>query len=202
VLRNFFNPNVKAYEFNRARARELLAAAGWRPGRDGVLTRDGQRFRFTLSYPRVKYFDSLAALLQQYWRAVGIETVLDGTEFTAFVSQRLVPRQYDALLGWWIMPEDPDFFPYLHSSAAERGFNLPMYSNREADRLLEAGRRATSVAERERIYMRLQELMAEDLPYLHLWWPKEIRAWNRRLEGVPPIHLRAAFQWVNEWRLR
>jgi peptide/nickel transport system substrate-binding protein len=99
------------------------------------------------------------------------------------------------------MPEDPDFFNYAHSSAAERGFNLPMYSNKDADALMEAGRKATSLAERERVYKRLQELLAEDLPYLQLWWPNEIRAWHTRLKGVPPIHLRAAFQWVNEWRL-
>ncbi len=201
VLKNYFNPNVKKYEFDRAKARQLLAEAGWRPGPDGVLMKDGQRFRFTLSYPIVQYLEPLAALVQQYLGAVGIEVVLDGLEFNTFIAQRLLPRRYDALLGWWIMPEDPDFFNYAHSSAAERGFNLPMYANKEADALMEAGRKARTVAERERIYKRLQELMAEDLPYLPLWWPKEIRAWTKRLKGVPPIHLRAAFQWVNEWKL-
>jgi peptide/nickel transport system substrate-binding protein len=201
VLRNFFNPNVKTYEFDRAKARQLLAEAGWRPGPDGILVKDGQRFRFALSYPTVQYFEPLAALVQQYLRAVGIEATLDGADFNTFISQKLLPRRFDALLGWWIMPEDPDFFNYAHSSAAERGFNLPMYSNREADALMEAGRKATNLAERERVYKRLQELMAEDLPYLQLWWPNEIRAWHTRLKGVPPIHLRAAFQWVNEWRL-
>jgi peptide/nickel transport system substrate-binding protein len=200
VLKNFFNPNVKTYEFDRAKARQLLAEAGWQPGPDGVLTKGGQRFRFTLLYPTVQYFEPLAALVQQYLRAVGIETVLEGREFNVFI-QGMLARRYDALLGWWIMPEDPDFFNYAHSSAAERGFNLPMYNNREADALMEAGRRATTVAERERIYKRLQELLAEDLPYLQLWWPNEIRAWHKRLKGIPPIHLRAAFQWANEWKL-
>jgi peptide/nickel transport system substrate-binding protein len=99
------------------------------------------------------------------------------------------------------MPEDPDFFNYAHSSAADRGFNLPMYANKDADALMEAGRTATTIAERERIYRRFQELAADDLPYLYLWWPNEIRAWNKRLKGVPPIHLRAAFQWTHEWKL-
>jgi peptide/nickel transport system substrate-binding protein len=200
VLRNYFNPSVKTYEFDRNRARQLLAEAGWTPGSDGILTKGGQRFRFTLLYPTVQYFEPLAALIQQYLRAVGIEAVLEGRDFNTFV-QGMVARRYEALLGWWIMPEDPDFFNYAHSSAAERGFNLPMYNNKSADELMEAGRKASTVAERERIYKRLQEVMADDLPYLQLWWPNEIRAWNTRLKGVPPIHLRAAFQWVNEWRL-
>lgn len=200
VLKNYFNPNVKTYDFDRARARQLLAEAGWQPGSDGILVKDGQRFRFALLYPTVQYFEPLAALVQQYLRAIGIETVLEGRDFNVFV-QGMLARRYDALLGWWIMPEDPDFFNYAHSSAAERGFNLPMYANKDADALMEAGRKATTVAERERIYKRLQELMAEDLPYLQLWWPNEIRAWNKRLKGVPSIHLRAAFQWTHEWKL-
>jgi peptide/nickel transport system substrate-binding protein len=201
VLKNFFNPNVKTYDFDRTKARQLLAEAGWTPGPDGVLTKGGQRFRFTISYPTVQYFEPLAALVQQYLRVVGIETVLDGVDFNTFIAQRLLPRRFDTLLGWWIMPEDPDFFNYAHSSAAERGFNLPQYANKDADALMEAGRKASTLAERERVYKKLQELMAEDLPYLQLWWPNEIRAWNKRLKGVPPIHLRAAFQWTNEWKL-
>ncbi len=200
VLRNFFNPNVRTYEFDRARARALLAEAGWQPGPDGILVKGGQRFRFTLLYPTVQYFEPLAALLQQYLRAVGIEAVLEGREFNVFI-QGMIARRYEALLGWWIMPEDPDFFNYAHTSAADRGFNLPMYSNKQADELMEAGRKATTVAERERIYRRFQELAAEDLPYLYLWWPNEIRAWNKRLKGVPNIHLRAAFQWLDDWKL-
>ncbi|MGH2376120.1 MAG: ABC transporter substrate-binding protein, partial [bacterium] len=200
VLRNFFNPNVRTYDFDRARARALLAEAGWRPGPDGILVKDGQRFRFTLLYPTVQYFEPLAALVQQYLRPIGIEAVLEGREFNVFI-QGMLARRYDALLGWWIMPEDPDFFNYAHSSAADRGFNLPMYSNKQADEMMEAGRKATSVAERERIYKRFQEFVADDLPYLYLWWPNEIRAWNKRLTGVPAIHLRAAFQWLHEWKL-
>jgi len=200
VLKNYFNPNVKTYEFDRARARALLAEAGWQPGPDGILTKGGERFSFTLLYPTVQYFEPLSALVQQYLRAVGIEAKLDGREFNVFIRQMLA-RQYDALLGWWITPYDPDFFPYMHSSTAERGFNLPMYSNKEVDALLEAGRRATTVAERERIYKRFQEVVAEDLPYLYLWWPNEIRAWSRRLTGVPPIDLRSALEWAYEWKL-
>ena len=126
VLKNFYNANVKTYEFDRAKARQLLAEAGWQPGPDGVLVKDGQRFRFTLTYPTVQYFEPLSALIQQYLRVVGIETVLDGVDFNTFISQRFLPRRYEAIMGWWIMPEDPDFFNYAHSSTADSGWNLPM----------------------------------------------------------------------------
>jgi peptide/nickel transport system substrate-binding protein len=193
---------VKTYEFDRAKARQLLAEAGWRPGPDGILVKDGRQLKFALTYPRVQFFEQLAALVQQYFRAVGIEVTHDALEFNQFVSQRLLPRRYEVIAGWWITPSDPDFFNYVHSSNATRGFNIPLYPGKASDQLLERGRASGDPAERARIYEQWQRLVAEELPYLYLWWPFEIRAINRRLSGVPAIGLRDAFQWANEWSMR
>ena len=202
ALAFYYHGDVKTYDCDRARARELLAAAGWRPGPDGVLVKDGERFQWALTFPRVQYFEQLASLVQQYYRAVGMEVTLDGLEFNQFVSQRLLPRRFDVMAGWWITPADPDFYNYLHSSAAERGFNVPMFSHPEVDRLLEAGRATSDPAVRARIYRRFQEVVAEEVPYLYLWWPFEIRAIHRRLAGVPRLGLRDAFQYAHEWQMR
>jgi peptide/nickel transport system substrate-binding protein len=202
ALGAYLNRNVRTYDFDRARARQLLAEAGWRPGPDGILVKDGRRFRTEMSYPTVQYFEPLAALIQQYLRAVGIEVVLDGLDFNTFIAQRFIPQRYELIAGWWRYPADPDFFPYMHSSNARRGgFNVPLYKNPEVDALLEAGRKATDVQQRRRIYARFQELVAEDVPYLYLWWPNEIRVWNRRLKGVPSLGLRDALQYTHEWRM-
>ncbi len=198
----YYKSEVKSYEFDRARARQLLAAAGWRAGADGVLAKDGQRLAFALTFPRVQYFEQLAALVQQYYRAIGIEVTLDGLEFNQFVSQRLLPRKFEVMAGWWITPGDPDFYNYIHSSAAERGFNIPMYSNPDMDKLLEQGRSFSDPARRARVYGEFQDLVAEELPYIYLWWPFEIRAINRRLGGVPRLGLRDAFQYTHEWTMR
>ena len=197
----YFNPNVKTYDFDRAKARALLAEAGWQPGPDGVLVKDGQRFRFALTYPTVQYFEPLAALIQQYLRAIGMEVTLDGLDFNSFIATRFLTRQFEFIAGWWRYPADPDMYPYMHSSNAERGFNLPVYKNAQVDTLLEDGRKFTTVSDRRKVYNKFQEVVAEDLPYLYLWWPSEIRAWNKRLKGVPAIGLRDAFQYTNEWRI-
>ena len=92
-------------------------------------------------------------------------------------------------------------YPYMHSSNAERGFNVPVYKNSQVDTILEEGRKLTAVRDRKRVYDKLQEVVAEDLPYLYLWWPNEIRAINRRLKGVPALGLRDALQYTHEWRI-
>jgi peptide/nickel transport system substrate-binding protein len=202
ALAYYYRPDVKTYEFDRAKARALLAEAGWRPGPDGMLAKDGQHLKFTLTFPRVQYFEQLAALIQQYYRAVGIEVTLDGLEFNQFISQRFLPRKFDVVAGWWVTPADPDFYNYLHSTAGTGGFNVPVYANSEMDRLLEQGRAASDPTQRAATYRKFQELVAEELPYVYLWWPLEIRAINKRLTGVPEIGLRDAFQYTQEWRLR
>jgi len=70
------------------------------------------------------------------------------------------------------------------------------------DRLLEQGRAASDPGRRAAIYKQFQELVAEELPYIYLWWPFEIRAINRRLSDVPALGLRDAFQYAYEWRLK
>ena len=154
-----------------------------------------------MTYPTVQYFEPLAALIQQYLRAVGIEVTLDGLDFNTWIATRFLTRRFEFIAGWWRYPADPDMYPYMHSSNAERGFNVPVYKNSQVDTILEEGRKLTAVRDRKRVYDKLQEVVAEDLPYMYLWWPSEIRAWNKRLKGVPSLGLRDGFQYTHEWRI-
>ena len=95
-------------------ARRLLSALGWTPGPDGVLTRDGQRFRLTLqAHSASQELPLIAAALQQQLRQVGIEVEVtigtvadtpnrhrDGTLELALVNRGylIVPEPTAALL--------------------------------------------------------------------------------------------------------
>jgi peptide/nickel transport system substrate-binding protein len=54
------------------------------------------------------------------------------------------------------------------------GDNRGRYNNPELDRLLERGRATLDRTERQRIYREVQRLLAEDLPYIPLWWWKNV----------------------------
>ncbi|MBM3451061.1 MAG: ABC transporter substrate-binding protein, partial [Armatimonadetes bacterium] len=68
ALSYYYRANVKDYPFDREQARKLLSEAGWRPGPDRVLVKDGRRASFTMAFPTVQMFPGLAALVQQYFR--------------------------------------------------------------------------------------------------------------------------------------
>ncbi len=66
--------------YNPDEAKSLLADLGWRPGDDGILTRDGERFELTLTtYPDRPELPLVAAVLEQQFRAIGVELTINTT---------------------------------------------------------------------------------------------------------------------------
>jgi peptide/nickel transport system substrate-binding protein len=74
ILADWHNPALPPYTRDVAKARALLAEAGWKPGEGGVLTKDGVPFRFTLlvlaNRPELP---PMAAAMQAQLRELGID---------------------------------------------------------------------------------------------------------------------------------
>lgn len=67
-------------EYDVAEAQALLAGLGWEAGSDGILMRDGERFAVTLTtYPDRPELPLVAAVLEQQFRAIGIELTINTT---------------------------------------------------------------------------------------------------------------------------
>jgi peptide/nickel transport system substrate-binding protein len=201
ALEAYHHPDVTTYPYDPERAIELLNEAGWTRGDDGVMQRDGERLSFVLDVGRNKDLEPVSALVQDYWSEIGVEATLNTLEWNAYIQKVVVQRDYDATINWWITPADPDIYAYYHSSAAGTGFNLPGYEDATIDDLLERGRAETNVEERIEIYREFQEEVAEQLPYIFLWYPSEIQARNAALQGVAELGLRDNMHYVHEWSL-
>jgi peptide/nickel transport system substrate-binding protein len=201
ALQAYYNPDVATYPYDPERAIELLNEAGWTMGDDGVMVKDGERLSFVLDVGRNKDLEPVSALVQDYWSDIGVEASLNTLEWNAYIQKVVVQRDYDATINWWITPADPDIYAYYHSSAAGTGFNLPGYRDDTIDDLLERGRAETDVDARIEIYREFQEEVADQLPYLFLWYPSEIQARNAALEGVADLGLRDNMHHIAEWSL-
>ena len=69
----YYNPNVPKFPYDPAKAKALLAAAGWTPNADGVLTKDGAPFAFTiLTNQGNDTRQRTAEIIQSRLRAMGI----------------------------------------------------------------------------------------------------------------------------------
>lgn len=199
MLGALYNPDVKTYPYDPEAAAALLDELGWTVGRDGVRQKDGERLSFHM--PTGQFGDLVPAslLVQQFWADVGIEADVQVMEWNAYIQDVVVRRNYEVTLAWWSMPPTADVAPYFACSAAHTGNNIPNYCNEELDEVMRAGRRAITLDEQIEAYARMQELLAEELPYLYLWYPDILTAKNVALQGFPEITAATAFQHAVDW---
>lgn len=130
-------------------------------------------------------FQTAAESIALMWRAVGVQTnviVLPNRQITKDV---LKGRQYEVLLFSEIMGNDNDLFPFWHSSQTEYpGLNLAMFSDREADQLLEEARAASSSQARDSIYLKFNEILNKKLPAVFLYRPSYQYLIDKKVKGV------------------
>jgi peptide/nickel transport system substrate-binding protein len=190
------------YAFSADKAKQLLSDAGWTAGPGGVLQKDGQPFQFTMDVGQRGVLQPTNELIQQNLKAVGIQADLNSMEWNAYIQKVVVSRDYTATVNWWVYPNDPDVFPYFHSTTAGKGFNIPGFKDPKLDSLLTAVQTETDPGKRKQAVTDLQTFMADNLPYIFLWYPEEIDVINANLQGVPDINLRDNMHYVAEWWLK
>ena len=184
-----YNENVKPYPYDPARAKALLAEAGWteRNG-DGVLTRNGMPFAFEiLTNQGNEVRAKCAEIVQRQLSDLGIRVKIRIVEWAAFVNDFINKRRFDATILGWTIPMDPDLYDVWHSSkSGPEELNFISYRNEEVDGLLETGRGTFDLKVRKRAYDRIQEILAEEQPYTFLYVPDALPIISARFRGVEP----------------
>lgn len=170
----FFNRDVQPLAYDPAKARELLAEAGWKPGADGILEKDGVRFSFTLLTNNGNAVRSdIATLVQADLKAVGIEVKVEMYEWAVFLKNFVNKGEFDAVVLGWALGQGFDQFQIWHSSQTEpERLNMIGYKSKQADRLLEAVREEFDRDKITAMCHELQQLIYNDQPYLFLFVPQ------------------------------
>jgi peptide/nickel transport system substrate-binding protein len=190
-----YNPAVRNYEYNPEKARQLLKEAGWNDtDGDGILDNGGRPFKFTIltnmaNNPR----KNTAAIIQWRLAKIGIKVEIRELEWSTFINQFIDKRRFQAAILGWSIGLDADQYDIWHSSKTkEKEFNFVSYNNPEVDELLEKGRRTYDTEKRKRAYFRLQEILADELPYLFLYVPDATPIVHARFKGIKasPIGIR------------
>ena len=192
------NPDVKKFPFDAGKAKALLAEAGWKPGADGTLQKDGKKFLFTaLTNAGNESRAKTAAIIQQNLAAVGIGMEIRTVEWAAFINEFVKKRNFDALILGWTIPQDPDLFDIWSSTkTGPDELNHIGFSNAEVDRLLEAGRRTFDMEQRKKAYFRIQEILAEEQPIVFLYVPDALLAIHKRFHGIEPAPAGIAYNFI------
>lgn len=199
MLGALFNGDVRQYPYDPEAAKALLDEAGWTVGAGGIREKDGVRLSFAMPTGQFGDLVPSSLLVQQFWADIGVEADVQVMEWNAYIQQVILQRDYDVTLAWWSMPPTADVAPYFSCSAAQSGNNIPNYCNPELDAIMDAGRAALTLEDQVAAYADMQELTAEELPYLYLWWPDILTAKRADLQGFPEITAATGFQFAVDW---
>lgn len=188
----FYNPNVKKYPYDPAKALALLKEAGWedRDG-DGTLDKDGQPFEFTVITNEGNVLrHRTAVIIQERLKRIGIRMKIRVIEWSAFINEFIDKKNFEATILGWTTGFEPDQYDIWHSSkTGKKELNFISYKNSEVDQLLETGRRSFDQEKRKAIYHRFQEILAEEQPYTFLYVPEALPIVHARIHGIEPSPL-------------
>jgi len=184
-----YNPNVRRYPHDPARARALLAEAGWKDtDGDGLLDKDGKPFTFEiLTNQGNDERKKVAELIQSSLKEIGVGVEIRVIEWASFLKEYIKKRRFDAIVLGWGIGIDPDQYEVWHSSKmGPDELNHISYANPEVDRLLEKGRSFCDKKDRLPYYRRFQEVLAEDQPVIFLYFPDALPVVSSRVHGIEP----------------
>ncbi len=174
------------YAVDRAKAKALIEASGWKLGADGIYAKAGRRLSTVVAVragfpPRTRWLELVADQV----RACGIELTAAEIPFAAIVHMLDVyphvnaaapdaRRPFDAYFGGFNTTDEPDPYRLYYSaecSSAERSstFNYICYQSPVVDRLILAGRSETDPTLRAAIYHQYAVTLAQDLPVIYAW---------------------------------
>ncbi|MGB9275409.1 MAG: peptide-binding protein [Terrimicrobiaceae bacterium] len=170
----FFDPNVRPFVYDPEKARQLLAEAGWKPGKDGILEKDGQRFSFTLITNNGNEIRrDIATLVQDDLKKLGIEVNIELYEWAVFLKNFINKGSFDAMVLGWALGPDYDQYQIWHSSQSNpEQLNVVKYNNPEVDKLLVDIREEYRREKIIELAGLMQTTIYREQPYLFLYVPE------------------------------
>jgi peptide/nickel transport system substrate-binding protein len=185
----WYDQNVEPYNYDLAKANELLDQAGYGATKDDPLR---AQLDFTISYNSGNVRrDKTCTYAKDQWAALGIDVVVEALEWVSMLSTHYDGRNYDAMsAGWTGGGGDPDFSGVWSSRNIEPGsqpidvastgewvytdggrvggLNYMSYWNPDVDDLMDEARTLSDPSNRRILYNQIQEKMVLDSPYVWL----------------------------------
>jgi peptide/nickel transport system substrate-binding protein len=179
---NFLNnpPNVRSKnfksEFNIEKANQILEAAGWKKGSDGIRAKDGKSLKFvyqtSINAPRRKTQEIVKLACQKAGIAIELKSVVASVFFSSDAANPdTYPHFYcDAqMYNTTMLQPDPQFFmnQYVSWQVANKenkwqGRNVCRWQSKEYDEVYSQAERELDAVKRAAMYIKLNDLVIAD----------------------------------------
>lgn len=174
------DPSLSPRPYDPEHANRLLDTAGFPRGADGI------RMHLTLKTSTEEPTRLLAETLADQWKRVGVALEIRPLENATFFSDITRGSFQMYTLRWLGVNNDPSFYEFAFSSAKmpPNGANRGRYSNPALDTLMAQQNAETDPAKRKALIWQMQKIVAEDDPYLSLWFNDVVCVHSSRIAGM------------------
>jgi peptide/nickel transport system substrate-binding protein len=194
-----YNNEIKGYEYSPSKAKKILEEIGWKDlNNDSILEKDNKPFEFLLMTNQGnKSRELCATIIQEQLKKVGIKVNIRIIAWSSFISEYIDKKKFDAVILGWSLGRDPDCYDIWHSSKTEeKQYNFVSYKNSVVDGLLVEGRETFDIEKRKKIYHRIHNILAEDVPYTFLYVPDSLVAIQNRIHNVEPAPIGLSYNFI------
>ena len=176
-----YDSTTRQYNYDPAQAEKLLDTAGY-PRQS-----DGTRLHVTLKISTVEQARLIGAALQDQWKKIGIALEVRPLEIATLFAHLAKGSFQISYLRWVGANNDPDVFELVFSSKRipPDGPNRGRYRSARMDALTDQIRVEMDREKRKQLCHQAQQLAAEDLPYVPLWYPDVVSVHAKRLGDLP-----------------
>lgn len=185
-----YTEDVNKYEYNVAKANQMLDGAGWTKGSDGIRSKGGERLHLRLIYPNVgnPVRQATAPVMQQMLKEIGVEVELVGMDWTAINTVVFEEHDFDMyFIGFQLGNSDPDQTGLWDKQGTAPGaFNASGWWTDKSEELIAKGKATGDIEERMAIYQEWAQHWTEECPAVILYAVNSLYAQNERLQNFKP----------------
>ena len=179
----WYNNTLKDYEFDAAKAAQILDEAGYLDtDGDGVreMPDGSQPLNFRLQWPSdVLEAPRVAELLSEMWEAVGVTTELQALDPDAATAVCCPAFDFDIIIWGWGSDPDPNALLSVYAtSEIPNGYNETGYSNPAYDELYAQQGIELDAAKRYELVWQMQQIVFDDVVYIIPYYQGEVQAYR------------------------
>jgi peptide/nickel transport system substrate-binding protein len=187
-----YSPDVACYTYDKDKALAAFAQAGYTLQDGKLVDKSGKQLQLKLVYgPNTsKTRELIAVSVQNDLRQIGIEVNIQALEWSSFLQTiQSAQPDWDMYIGAWQSTIEPQIMYTIWSQDSIPQLNSVGYVNKQVEQLFKEAGATYDTAVRKQKYAEIQKIIADDSPYIFLYYQKAWSGENKRIQGIVPSPL-------------